>query len=413
MLCICNKKIIFYHICLIFFITIFFYSNIAYAVNALKADISTSGNDTIFYLRLNEKPKTVNKFTLNNPERIVLDIKDLDWNISDKIKSKGLISRIRFGKNNDNGRIVFDLHQKVTASNITLSPHPQSKNFYLIKLILSSNKILNSHNITQNKVISQITNPSKKIYQKGKFYSKHKFKPIKRHSPNQMIITIDAGHGGNDPGATSVSGFKEKNIVLTFARELANAVNKQTNMRAILTRDEDFFIPLDERPLIAAHYKSDLFISIHADALENKSFSGCTIYTLSDTASDAIAAQIAESENRSDIIAGVNFDNQLPEITDILIDFMRRETDIASYELAENLVQKLQKNTAMVSTPHRKAGFRVLKSPNIPSVLIELGYLTSIADERRLTNPEKRSNMINSMIVAIKNWHYQRELSGH
>ena len=409
-----KKNMILIPFLLICFLTSLLYSHIACAVTALKAEITTFGNETIFYLRLNQKPENVAKFTLDNPNRIVLDIKDLEWHINSKIISKGIIDRIRFGKNHKNGRIVFDLNKQATSSTIAINPHATEKGLYLLKLALSSMNVLSEppqlskkpHN--HNNVQSLI----KPVSTRGKFYSKHQFKPIKRRNPQEIIITLDAGHGGNDPGATSVSGFKEKNIVLAFTKEFANAINRQPNMRAILTRDNDFFIPLDERPLIAGHYKSDLFISIHADALEDKSFSGCTIYTLSDTASDAISAQIAESENRSDVIAGVNFDNQLPEITDILIDFMRRETDIASYELAENLVQKLQKNTVMVSSPHRKAGFKVLKSPNIPSVLIELGYLTSIDDERRLTNPEKRRAMIQSMIIAVKNWHYQRRLSG-
>jgi N-acetylmuramoyl-L-alanine amidase len=393
-----------------FFIALF-YSSLSYAITALKADIATTNHSTVFYLRLSEKPENVSKFSLNNPERIVLDIKNLEWQIDNKIISKGLIDRIRFGKNRDKGRIVFDLNRKITTSTVSVNPHPNHKGLSILKLELSVNNPLPPPTLFLTP--PPLVKHAKPVSTRGKFYSKHQFKPIKRRNPSEIIITIDAGHGGNDPGATSVSGFKEKNIVLSFAKEFANAINREPNMRAILTRDSDFFIPLDERPLIAGHYKSDLFISVHADALQDKTFSGCTIYTLSDTASDAISAQIAESENRSDVIAGVDFDNQLPEITDILIDFMRRETDIASYELAENLVQKLQKNTVLVPTPHRKAGFKVLKSPNIPSVLVELGFLTSIDDERRLTNPEKRRTMINNIIIAIKNWHYQRRLSGH
>ncbi len=416
-----KNKILFINLSLIkstiIFLVITFYSHMCYATTALKADIATSDNATIFYLRLDKKPESVSKFTLDNPERVILDIKNLTWNIDNKIIPQGIIKRIRFGQDNNNSRIVFDITQKITSSTITISPHPNATGLYLLKLTLSH--FNNTHMIqsSPHHAINHKNNAEKKssvqTLKQGKFYSEHQFKPIKRRNPNDIIITIDAGHGGNDPGAKSVSGFNEKNIVLAFAKELASSINRHRNMQAILTRDSDFFIPLDERPLIASHYKSDLFISIHADALEDKKFSGSTVYTLSDTASDAIAAQIAESENRSDTIAGVNFDNQLPEITDILIDFMRRETDIASYEFAENLVQKLQKNTVMVPTPHRKAGFRVLKSPNIPSVLIELGYLTSIDDERRLTNPQKRRTMIASMISAIQNWHYQRRLSGH
>jgi N-acetylmuramoyl-L-alanine amidase len=413
-------KIFLINSCLALCLTILLYTHSVYAVTAMKANIATSENTTIFYLRLNQKPDGVKKFILNNPDRIVLDIQHLEWHINDKIPSHGVIKRIRFGKNNDNGRIVFDVTQKITTTNIDISPHSSVSGSYLLKLTLYHSKnAFDLNTILKNqtqKNLSQATNTKSEhaaTSTKENFYSKHQFKSIKRRSPNDIIITIDAGHGGNDPGATSLSGFKEKNIVLDFSKELANSINRQNGMQAILTRDNDFFIPLDERPMIASHYKSDVFISIHADALKDKNFSGSTVYTLSDTASDEIAAQIAESENQSDIIAGVNLTNQNPEVTDILIDFMRRETDIASYELAENLVQKLQKSTSMVASPHRKAGFRVLKSPNIPSVLIELGYLTSIDDERRLTNPEKRRTMINNMIFAIKNWHHQRQLSGH
>jgi len=397
-------------------LSIIFYAHHAFALKALDADIGVKNKATIFYLRLSAKPNKVKKFMLSEPDRIVLDIEDLDWKIQSKITSKGVIKKIRFGKSKNFGRIVLDLHSKVKENTLSVMPHPSKSGLFLLKLTLDSR-----HSISPIKTIKKPTIHKPKIKKpvqssaakKQKFYSKHKFKTIKRRHPNEIIITIDAGHGGNDPGASSVSGYKEKNIVLAFAKEFANAINRQRNMRAILTREKDFFIPLAERPLIATHYQSDLFISVHADALEDKSFSGSTVYTLSDTASDAIAAKLAESENRSDVIAGVDFDNQLPEVTDILIDFMRRETDIASYEFAENLVQKLKKSTKLVPSPHRKAGFRVLKSPDIPSVLIELGYLTSITDERRLTNPQKRRKMITSMIDAIKNWHYQRRLSGH
>lgn len=416
-------KIFLINICLGVCLTTLFYVNAVYAVTAMKADITTSDDTTIFYLRLNQKPDGVKKFILDNPDRIVLDIQNLDWQVDDKIPSNGVIKRIRFGKNQNNGRIVFDVIQKIAATDIHIAPHATVSGAYLLKLTLyHSQDVSDLSTILKNQTQKNTPPPynasasqdaSSGNTTEEKLYSKHQFRPIKRRSPNEIIITIDAGHGGNDPGATSLSGFKEKNIVLDFSKELANSINRQNGMQAILTRDDDFFIPLDERPLIASRYKSDVFISIHADALKDKNFSGSTVYTLSDTASDEIAAQIAESENQSDIIAGVNVTNQNPEVTDILIDFMRRETDIASYELAENLVQKLQKSTSMVASPHRKAGFRVLKSPNIPSVLIELGYLTSIDDERRLTNPEKRRTMINNMIFAIKNWHYQRRLSGH
>ncbi|MFT6072798.1 MAG: N-acetylmuramoyl-L-alanine amidase [Alphaproteobacteria bacterium] len=402
-------------------LSIIFYAHLAFALKALDADIGVKNKATIFYLRLSDKPSKVKKFMLSKPDRVVLDIEDLDWKIQSKVTSKGIIKKIRFGKSKNFGRIVLDLHSKVKENTLSVVPHPSKLGLFLLKLTLTNNYSTSPIKTIKNPTIKKpnikkpnIKKPSQSsAAKKQKFYSKHKFKTIKRRHPNEIIITIDAGHGGNDPGASSVSGYKEKNIVLAFAKEFANAVNRQRNMRAILTREKDFFIPLAERPLIATHYQSDLFISVHADALEDKNFSGSTVYTLSDTASDAIAAQLAESENRSDVIAGVDFDNQLPEVTDILIDFMRRETDIASYEFAENLVQKLKKSTKLVPSPHRKAGFRVLKSPDIPSVLIELGYLTSITDERRLTNPQKRRKMITSMIDAIKNWHYQRRLSGY
>jgi N-acetylmuramoyl-L-alanine amidase len=397
---------------LLFFLSILLNIHVVYAVTALDANITHIQEKTVFYLRLSHKPENIHKFFLPNPKRMVIDVHNLNWQINKKITSKGLIKQIRFGNNQNVGRIVLDLTQDIISDQLELMPHPTLKNLFLLKITLQKNPITNN---SSDSLTPRNFNPKPLPLQEKqkRFYSKHRFQSIKPRSPNEIIITIDAGHGGNDPGATSVSGYKEKNIVLAFSKEFANAINRERNMRAILTRDKDFFIPLAERPLIAKHYQSDLFISIHADALDDKTFNGSTIYTLSDTASDTISAKIAESENKSDIIAGVNFQDQLPEVTDILIDFMRRETDIASYEFAENLVLKLKNATKLVPKPHRKAGFLVLKSPNIPSVLIEIGYLTSIDDERRLTNPEKRRKMIQSMINAIKTWHYQRRLAGH
>lgn len=223
-------------------------------------------------------------------------------------------------------------------------------------------------------------------------------KPAERRLP---VIMIDAGHGGQDPGAISVSGAYEKNITLETALELRRQLQATGRYRVLMTRSDDRFIPLRERVAIARGAQADLFISIHADSIGNPNHRGLTIYTVSDTASDREAEALAQKENKADVIAGVNLGGETPQVANILIDLTQRETKNHSVTFAALAVEQLSKVSRTVDQAHRFAGFLVLTAADVPSVLIELGYLSNREDERELQNPVHRRRLAESITIAV------------
>ena len=224
-----------------------------------------------------------------------------------------------------------------------------------------------------------------------------------RHA-GKPIVVIDAGHGGVDPGATSVSGAYEKNIVLALALEVKEALDKGGKVTAILTRDRDVFIPLRERVAIARSANADLFMSLHADTVDDSDIHGLSVYTLSQTASDAEAQALADKENKSDIVAGIDFSNESPEVTGILIDLVQRASMNESVRFAQSVITEVSHDTHQVleNNTHRKAGFAVLKAPDVPSILVESGYLSNERDEQMLRRPEYRAKLAQALARSIE-----------
>ena len=313
-------------------------------------------------------PYTV--FTLNNNPRLVIDLESKSE--IKKFNSESIyIKNIRTRKTEQNVlRIVFDL-----KSNFYVDKH-----FYLKK---------NAKNIYRLVIDLKINN-NNSIVAKEK---KPKVEP-------EFIITIDAGHGGIDPGAINL-GQKEKNITLMAAKELKTMLEKK-NLKVFLTRKNDTFISLRKRRDIAKKNNSDLFISLHVDSLKKKTTRGTSIYTLSEKASDSITAKLAERENKVDLIAGVNLQDVDNEVASILLDLNRRETKNSSSLFAESYVNIVRKNGhRLLKRPHRHAGFAVLKSTDIPSVLIELGFLSNTNDVKLLTKKKTRLRLLVSLAEAI------------
>jgi len=219
---------------------------------------------------------------------------------------------------------------------------------------------------------------------------------------SRPVIVIDAGHGGLDNGTQS-SGESEKNLVLGFALALRDRIEKNGKYRVVMTRTDDTFIPLDDRVKIARNQSASLFVSIHADALPRGEgdAQGATIYTLSDKASDAEAERLAEAENRADAIGGVNLTEEPTDVADILIDLVQRETRTFSNRFARLLMGEMKNTVRMHKHPLKSAGFRVLKAPDIPSVLVELGYVSNKGDLEHLVSDSWRSRTVGSMAQAI------------
>ena len=223
------------------------------------------------------------------------------------------------------------------------------------------------------------------------------------------VIVIDAGHGGVDDGAHSANGAMEKDIVLEFARMLSDRLEKTGRYRTVLTRATDVFIPLGDRVKIAREAGAALFVSIHADMLvDEPQVSGATIYTVSDKASDAQAARFADKENQSDAIAGLDGAEGHDDVADILYDLTRRETRSYSHVFARTLVGYFGEVAKLNKNARRSAGFRVLKAPDVPSVLLELGYLSSDVDTRNLVSGDWRERVSRAVAIAIDSFFRNR-----
>jgi N-acetylmuramoyl-L-alanine amidase len=216
------------------------------------------------------------------------------------------------------------------------------------------------------------------------------------------VIVIDPGHGGIDNGTQS-GGESEKNLVLGFGLALRDRIEHSGKYRVVMTRSDDTFIPLADRVRIARNQSAALFVSIHADALPHREgdAQGATIYTLSDRASDTEAERLAETENKADAIGGVNLTEEPTDVADILIDLVQRETRTFSNRFAHLLAGEMKNTTRMYKHPLKSAGFRVLKAPDVPSVLVELGYVSNKSDLQHLVSENWRSRTVGSVAQAI------------
>lgn len=217
-----------------------------------------------------------------------------------------------------------------------------------------------------------------------------------------LKVVLDAGHGGVDKGAVSKSGTLEKEINLAMALALRDALQARGDVEVTLTRDDDTFIPLEERAAIGRRERADLFISIHADSIRYADLRGATVYTLSETASDELSREIAASENAADRFAGEEWQRDEPTVFDILLDLTRRETVSFSEHFASSLVRDLRReDIRLINRPKRSAGFKVLTAPDVPSVLVELGFLSNREDEKLLTDAAWRKDTAAAIAQAV------------
>ena len=349
-------------------------------------------------------------FTLSSPYRAVIDLPETKWDIPDTIQDKGLVSGVRFGSfKPGQGRIVVDLRGPVNVhKHFLLPPTVAIKNHRLVidfepATIATFRQMKPAVSQTQTALIPAPDFQPTPTPQPQFSAPTGEFTPKPRPRKTRKIIVIDPGHGGVDPGALGTRS-REKDIVLAFSKELVRQLKATRRYDVYLTRSSDIYIPLRQRVQIARNRNADLFISIHADAIKKKNIRGLSVYTLSEKASDREAAALAKKENQSDIIAGVDFGDQLPEVTNILIDLAQRDTKNASVKFAESLISSARGKTLLLDRTHRFAGFRVLKAPDVPSVLVELGFITNRTDEKQLSSSKWRRRVATGMVEAIDNY---------
>jgi N-acetylmuramoyl-L-alanine amidase len=225
-----------------------------------------------------------------------------------------------------------------------------------------------------------------------------------RPPSRRFTVVIDPGHGGIDPGTTGVSGVFEKDVVLDTARRVARRLEASKRYRVVLTRTTDEFIALADRVARARAVGGELFLSVHADALPDHEMRGASVFTLSERASDQEAAALAARENKVDLIAGIDLSRHAPEVSSILIDLARRQTNNQSIRLARDLVGELEQDVRMLNNSHRSAGFAVLKAPDIPSALVEIGCLSNREEDVMLRTPSYRQKVATGLARSVNDY---------
>lgn len=345
----------------------------------LKADLAlvkeiTFTADTSVNVVLTKKVSSFKTFTLSDPHRLVIDLRDTNFdNDNYKPVLPSFVKDFRSNVSSDNTlRLVFDLKEKLSVK---------------------SSDFVKSKTDGSGQVVTQFS----KVLNGDKFATKKYYKIAKK------VIVIDAGHGGKDPGTIGrYARTKEKNVTLSYAKELKKHLELTNKYKVYLTRDQDFFIPLGQRVQKARKLKADLFISLHANAIDNKNVSGFSIYTLSEKSSDKQAEKLARKENRADIIAGANFSGASSDIMKTLIDLSQRDSMNNSSNVANIIISSAKKaEVEVLQNTHRFAGFAVLTAPDMASVLIELGYLSNKDEEKKLNNLIYKRKIVKSLVEAI------------
>jgi N-acetylmuramoyl-L-alanine amidase len=334
-------------------------------------------------------------FLLRGPNRLVVDLPGTRLLFDpDDLKARGLVRGVRYGAvANGASRVVLVGKGPFLVDRLDVLKNDDGPG-YRLAIDISAASAREFDAALADQALS--TGSTVSADKGGRVGTGPVSKPAHR-----FTVVIDPGHGGVDGGAEGVSGAVEKDVTLAFARELRDHLASAGNYDVFMTRDSDIYLRLDDRVRIARQHEADLFISIHADTIAVKSLRGATVYTVSDKATDPEAQALADRENLSDQFAGMEIKDDSQEVTDILIDLIRRETHSFSLNFAHTLVGQLSSTVGLINNPHREAGFRVLKAPDIPSVLVELGYLSNPKDEAQLRDPEWRGKAAQSIADAV------------
>jgi N-acetylmuramoyl-L-alanine amidase len=362
---------------------------------ALDARLGGDEAQTRFVMDLNRKID-LHVFTLADPYRVVLDIPEVTFRLPAKTgdSGRGLIKAFRYGLVMPGGsRMVFDLARPARIDKAFVVDAGAGAPARLVLDLVASDRDSFLRKIALDEKVVSSTAPGARLA------------PVDAGDPRPLVV-LDPGHGGIDTGTKAPSGECEKDIVLDVALRLRERIEKSGKYRVLMTRSDDTFIPLADRVKIARNAGASLFVSIHADSLPRREgdAQGATVYTLSETATDPAAERLAEEENRADVIAGVDLRSEPDDVAGILIDLAQRETKSFSVQFAQKLVGDIKATTRLHKEPIKSAGFRVLRAPDVPSVLVELGYVSDKQDLRSLLSDRWRDQMADAMTHAVEGY---------
>ena len=330
-----------------------------------------------------DKKTAYKLFILQDPYRVVVDLEGSSIDIPLELDAEhaGLITGVRYGQPDSKTlRLVFDLSESAELKSFLLEPTAQYSHRLVIDLYSKSNR----HASSMVKHVSDISKPNRNV-----------------------VVAIDAGHGGEDPGAIGQKRTHEKAVVLQIARELKKVIDAEPGMQAVLTRDGDYYIPLRERYEKARKARADLFVSIHADAFTKRSVQGSSVFVLSARgASSEFARLLADSENASDLVGGVTLSDKDDMLASVLLDLSQSATREASNKVATDILEAMKRNGTVHKNIVGRANFMVLKSPDVPSVLIETAFISNPSEEKRLTEREFQQRMARTITRGIRDYFY-------
>lgn len=369
---------------------------------------NSSDQSSRIIVDLTEKPE-YKVMTLQNPSRVVIDLYKSSHRINQIEKMPDNFKTGRLGQNGSTARIVLDTYDIPETKKILLL-EPNAGYPWRLVMDVNFNK-----QVAYNDMADLIEAHPQLAPQEQKKPEQEEKIVLRQPTPGpqpvqqdqKKVIVLDAGHGGQDPGAIGISGVYEKTITLSMAKQIRSILEKTGKYKIKLTRETDVFIPLYNRRKFAQNVKANLFISIHADSTKRPTARGFSIYTLSEKASDKEAEKLAERENKADIVDGIDFGTQPKEVQDILLNLAQRETKNKSAFFAEKVVNELKKTpviSLLSQDIHRFAGFAVLKAPDVPSVLMEMGFLSNKYEEKNLRSNSYREKMAQAIVKAIEEY---------
>jgi N-acetylmuramoyl-L-alanine amidase len=341
-------------------------------------------------------PTSFKHFTLANPDRLVIDIPAGKFSADlSKITWPTPVTKLRYAQHDVTTlRLVIDLKNKVTPQVFTLAANGPYGDRLVIDLVHSASPsapVMAAAQPAATPAAVPVVHAEPRIPEKA--------------AKKDFIVAIDAGHGGEDPGAIGPRGTHEKNIVLAISKKLADLIRKEPGMRPVLIRDGDYFVGLRQRSNIARQHQADLFISIHADAFHDSRANGASVYTLSQSGASSEAARwLAEQENRSDLIGGVSLDDKDEVLASVLLDLSQSASTKASQVMGSSVLQQLGGITRLHSKQVQHAGFAVLKSPDIPSILVETGFISNHDNEKNLRDHAYQEKIAKAILVGIKQY---------
>jgi N-acetylmuramoyl-L-alanine amidase len=336
-------------------------------------------------------------FTLTNPNRVVLDIPGAQFDLASPPEGRGLVREFRIApRGNGILRIVFDVTSAVDARSFAIEPNGEQGHRLVVDLLPPDNKAAKP---VEAKAVTPALNVVKSVEQVNQ--------------GRDLIIAIDPGHGGVDPGASGRKGTREKDITLAISRKLKALIDAEPGMRAVLTRDADQFVPLRERIVRATKHKADLFISVHADAVHDRSVSGSSVYVLSSgRATNEAARMLADRENAADLMGGVSLEDKDTMLASVLLDLSQGASMSASMEAADKVLGHLDQIGNVLDRGVKRASLKVLTSPDMPSMLVETAFISNPREEAKLNDVHHQQKLAEAILAGARRYFYDNPPPG-